>query len=119
MKGLGLEIPSYIRELYLSITTPFPDEKPKEIKNEELNNSDNVNQSNGSIDDESQSKFSIDDKSQSKFSIDNKNQLHYDDKTDMSQLETRDLKRECDVEEDDDIAKVQNKMFKSCETEEK
>ena len=118
MKGLGLEIPSYIRELYLSITTPFPDEKPKKIKDEDLDNCDNVNQSND-IDDESQSKFSINDKSRSKFSIDEKNQSHYDDKTDMNQLETRNLKRECDVEEDDDIEKVQNKVFKSCETKEK
>ena len=29
MKGLGLEIPEFNKELYLSITTKFPDEKLK------------------------------------------------------------------------------------------
>ena len=32
MKGLGLTIPIYNKDFYLSLTTPFPDEKIKAIK---------------------------------------------------------------------------------------
>ena len=139
MKGLGLQAPSYIKEFYLSQTTPFADEKPlKQIKDEEVEG-ENVNQSHSSIETKNQSKFNIDDRNQlqydksdndqskcnitdnnqSEFSIDNKNQSH--EKTDGSQLERRNLKRECDDEADDDKDKIKNRMLKisssSCETE--
>ena len=76
MKGLGLEMPSYIKELYFSITTPFADEKPKKIDDSAV--SENENQSKCVTADE-------------------------------EKLEMRNLKRECD---NDNANEMKSKVLK-------